>query len=94
MDRAWMELHVGSDITIPRVYRFIIKYVTPLFLLVILGWWLVQDWLPKMLLKGVPPESLPHILWTRILLVFLLETLIFMVWVAWKHRAARGEAKG
>jgi len=92
MDKAWTELHVGSDITIPRIYRFIIKYVTPLFLLVILGWWLVQDWLPNMLLKGVSADKLPHILWTRILLVFLLQTLIFMVWVAWKHRARRGEA--
>jgi SNF family Na+-dependent transporter len=33
MDKAWTELHVGSDITIPRIYRFIIRYITPCFLL-------------------------------------------------------------
>ncbi len=89
MDRAWTELHVGSDITIPGFYRLIIKYVTPLFLLFILGFWLIQDWIPVMLLRNVPRENVPHVLWTRIMLLFLLVTLIFMVWVVWKRRAAK-----
>jgi SNF family Na+-dependent transporter len=89
MDKAWTELHVGSDITIPRFYRYIIKYITPLFLMFILGFWIVQDWIPVMLLKNVEAQNLPHILWTRIMLLFLLVTLLFMIWIAWKHRAAK-----
>jgi SNF family Na+-dependent transporter len=46
MEEAWTELHVGSDITIPRVYRFIIKYITPAFLLVILGAWIWERCAP------------------------------------------------
>ena len=89
IDKAWEELHVGSDITIPRVYRYVVKYVTPLVLLGILGWWFYQDWLPVIMLKGVAEADVAYRVWTRLLLVLLLEALVFMVWVAWKHRAAR-----
>ena len=44
MDRAWTELHTGSDIRIPTIYRFIIRFVTPLMLMTILGIWIWQKW--------------------------------------------------
>jgi SNF family Na+-dependent transporter len=91
MDRAWTELHAGSDITIPRFYRFIIKYVTPLFLLCILGFWLVEDWLPVMLLKGVSGADLPFVLSTRLGLVLLFLALMILVRQSWKRRKMRGE---
>ncbi|MEW6288278.1 MAG: sodium-dependent transporter [Thermodesulfobacteriota bacterium] len=91
MDRAWTELHAGSDITIPRFYRFIIKYVTPLFLLCILGFWLVEDWLPVMLLKGVSGADLPFVLSTRLGLVLLFLVLMILVRQSWKRRKMRGE---
>jgi SNF family Na+-dependent transporter len=91
MDRAWTELHAGSDITIPRFYRFIIKYVTPLFLLWILGFWLVEDWLPVMLLKGVSGADLPFVLSTRLGLVLLFLVLMILVRQSWKRRKMRGE---
>jgi NSS family neurotransmitter:Na+ symporter len=94
IDRAWQELHVGSDITIPRIYRYVVKYVTPLVLLGILGWWFCTDWLPVILLKGVNTADVPYIIWTRLLLVLLLEALVLMVWISWKHRAARAETAG
>jgi SNF family Na+-dependent transporter len=91
MDRAWTELHVGSDITIPRFYRFIIKYVTPLFLLFILGFWLLEDWLPIMLLKGVSSANLPYVICTRLGLGLLLLALVIMVRQSWKQRKLKGE---
>ena len=33
MDRGWREIMSGSDIQVPKVYKFIIKFVTPLLLL-------------------------------------------------------------
>ncbi|MDH5298984.1 MAG: hypothetical protein OEV91_08190, partial [Desulfobulbaceae bacterium] len=89
MDRAWTELHAGSDITIPRPYRFIIKYVTPLFLLTILTCWLVQDWLPMLMLQGVEAENRPYILFTRLGLILMFAGLALMVRQAWKRREAR-----
>jgi SNF family Na+-dependent transporter len=42
IDRAWTEMHYGADIRIPRLYRYVIKYVTPTFLLIILAAWFLQ----------------------------------------------------
>jgi NSS family neurotransmitter:Na+ symporter len=42
IDKAWTELHRGSAMKIPRFYRVVIKYITPFFLLAILGFWLLQ----------------------------------------------------
>ena len=35
MDRGWEEITRGSDIRIPRIFRFIIQWVTPLFILAV-----------------------------------------------------------
>jgi len=92
MEKAWEELHVASDITIPRFYRFIIKYVTPLFLLCILGFWFVQEGVPFMLLKGVSPENLPYVVGTRVMLLFLFAGIAVLVRRSWKRRGNRGGA--
>lgn len=35
MDKGWAEINSGSDIVVPGIYRYIIKYITPLLLLVV-----------------------------------------------------------
>lgn len=35
MDKGWNEITSGSDIAVPRIYRFIIKFITPLLLFVV-----------------------------------------------------------
>ncbi len=90
MDRAWSELHVGSDITIPRIYRFIIKYITPIFLLFILTSWFWSD-LPDILrMKNVADGNVPYILATRAMLAGLFVILVYLVWRAWKHKPQGG----
>jgi SNF family Na+-dependent transporter len=37
IDRGWAEAHQGAQIRIPRVYYYIMKYVTPTYLLVVFG---------------------------------------------------------
>ena len=92
MENAWTEMHVGSDITIPRIYRFIIKYITPAFLLFILGFWFWQDWTGIILMKNVPKENIPFVLGTRIGLVIFFGVLAFL---GLAHLAEkRAEAKG
>jgi len=89
MEKAWTEMHVGSDITIPRIYRFIIKYVTPAFLLFILGFWFWQEWTPVILLKKVPAENVPYIVGIRLMLVGLFVVLTFLVWHRWQNKKVR-----
>ena len=86
MEKAWTELHVGSDITIPRVYRFIIKYITPAFLLFVLGMWFWQDWAKVILMRNVPAENRPYVLATRIGLVIFVGILALLVQRAWQRR--------
>lgn len=35
MDKGWKEINQGADIKVPYVYKFIIKFITPLFLLIV-----------------------------------------------------------
>ena len=89
MEKAWTEMHVGSDITIPRIYRFIIKYITPAFLLFILSFWFWQEWTPLILLKNTPPENVPYIIGIRLMLVVLFVVLAFLVWHSWQNKKVR-----
>jgi SNF family Na+-dependent transporter len=43
VDRGFDEAHRGAALRIPRVYRYIIKYVSPLFLLTIFAMFLYQN---------------------------------------------------
>jgi NSS family neurotransmitter:Na+ symporter len=35
MDKGWKEITRGSDIRIPKLFKFVIKYITPLFLIAV-----------------------------------------------------------
>ncbi|MCB9582039.1 MAG: sodium-dependent transporter [Polyangiaceae bacterium] len=43
MDKGWAELHRGSLMTVPRVFRFILQYVTPIALIAVLTGWVYSD---------------------------------------------------
>lgn len=88
---AWDEMHRGADLRVPVIYKFIIKYVTPLFLLVILSVWLWQEWMPVILMENVSAEDIPYVLGTRVVLALILAALGIAVKLAWRRRRARGE---
>ncbi|MBN1595117.1 sodium-dependent transporter [candidate division FCPU426 bacterium] len=86
MDKAWEEIHTGADLSLPSFYKFIIKYVTPVFLLAILGFWVVQEGIPTLLMKNVPPENKSVVLAVRLMLVLIFAGLAAGVWLAWRKR--------
>lgn len=87
MENAWNEIHQGADLNIPRIYKFIIKYITPLFLFSILGIWFWQEWKPFILMKNVAVENRTYIMLTRLGLFMLLACLGLLVRIAWKKKA-------
>jgi len=89
MKNAWDEIHKGADMRIPGIYKFIIRFITPLFLFIILGMWFVQEWLPIIFMKNVSGPDKPFILATRagLFLVFLI--LAILVKIAWKRKRVR-----
>lgn len=86
MDKAWEEIHRGADLKIPRVYKWIIKYITPLFLLTILGFWFVQDGIPFIQMKNVAPADKPVVLAVRLMLLGLFAGLALAVRQAWRKK--------
>lgn len=86
MEKAWEETHRGAALRVPGIYKFIIKYITPLFLFFILGSWLFQEWIPVISMKNVAKENLPYILATRLGLVLMFAVLAVMVKLVWKKK--------
>jgi len=91
IEKAWEEVHHGADMRIPGIYKFIIKYVTPVFLLAVLFTWFFQEWLPIIRMDNVSAANRPYILATRIGLCLLFLTLAILVKIAWRKRRIKGK---
>lgn len=48
VDKGLEEAHQGANLRIPKIFRFIIKYVSPTFLLIVIGGFVYND-VPKMM---------------------------------------------
>ncbi|MCA9396453.1 MAG: sodium:calcium symporter, partial [Candidatus Omnitrophica bacterium] len=90
IDKAWDELHKGSEMRVPTFYKFIFKYITPVFLLIILGSWIYQQGLPVILMENISEETKSFVLGTRVALVSLALLLIVLVKIAWRRHRKRG----
>ena len=92
IDKAWEEMHHGAELRIPRIYKFIMRYVTPLFLLIILGSYIVsKQGMDTIMMANVPEANKPYVLGTRLLLVGCIAALCVLVKFAWnRKRALRG----
>lgn len=87
IDKAWDEIHHGTQLQIPGFYKWIIKYVTPILLLVILISWIVQEGLGTIMMKSVNSADIPYILWTRIGLLAVFLLIAFSVKMTWKKKS-------
>ncbi len=79
IDKGFGELNRDSYIRVPNLYKFVIKYIDPLFLGALLVIWFYQEYLPIILMKDIPVENKPYILATRIGLLLLLGFLIYLI---------------
>ncbi len=89
--KGWEELHRAANIRVPGIFRIFIKYITPLFLMVLLGVWLYQNWFDVILMRtdpsGAPfnPENRPYVLMIRMFLFALFMLLCALVFIAWRR---------
>jgi SNF family Na+-dependent transporter len=91
-DKAWREIHEGADIRIPRVFKHVMTWVTPLYLAVILVWWGKDDALPIILNRKsagssapVVPADEPYIWGARLAMVAIALVLAVLVHRAWRR---------
>ena len=89
-EKAWDEITRGSSIKVPRAFFYLMKYVTPLFLIIILGVWGYQQ------LSTVLAKEGTGIWVARMFLILFLAFHIFAVRLAWEKRGEKrvGEANG
>jgi len=86
IDRGWEEMHQGALIRIPKVYKYIIKFVTPAYLSILLGVWSFQQFWPFIIMKGVSPADRPYQWAARIMILLLwLGIAAAVAWV-WRGR--------
>jgi len=68
------------------IFRVVIKYITPTFLVVLLVTWTYQQAIPVLRMEDVPSENFRWVLGTRIILVTIIISVIMLVYWAWRGR--------
>ncbi len=90
--KGWQEMHKGADLKVPGVFKFIITYITPVYLLAMLVIWTYQDAVNVLKMKGVPPENRPYLWIARIMIVALLTGMLLLIRKAWNKKKGKVEA--
>ncbi|TAF09172.1 MAG: sodium:calcium symporter [Flavobacteriia bacterium] len=104
MDKGWKEITTGADIKVPGVYKFIIKFVTPVFLGVVFfsslpGVWdkIINKDLYEKIAKTTDAKELEVLNDTilfvnasRLLLLLVFLGISYLVFVAYKKRKKEG----
>ena len=80
-------MNAGGDFKIPRIFYYIMKYITPLVLFIIMIWWLINDAIPILLLSNAQAENIPYIWGSRILMFIIALLIILMVKKAWSNHS-------
>jgi SNF family Na+-dependent transporter len=86
-DNAWEEINRGAEIRIPRVFYYLMKYVTPVFLFVILVAWCYEKFKDASLEASL--SAGPGVWAARVFLIVLFIIHLLLVRFAWKRRARR-----
>ncbi|MCK5861396.1 MAG: sodium-dependent transporter [Candidatus Hydrogenedentes bacterium] len=84
MDKGWKEMHLGADMKIPRIFYYIMKYVTPVFTVGLVVWWFFDSLSDRILMTGVDADSRPYLWLARIMMLGMAAFLIWGVHHAWK----------
>jgi NSS family neurotransmitter:Na+ symporter len=92
-DRMWASIHEGASMRIPIFFRYVMTWVTPVFLLVMMAWWTVQDAIPTLLMEGRPAEEVPVRWASRAVMLGILLAQLLLIRKAWARRAAAGERR-
>nr|MCU0600130.1 hypothetical protein [Desulfobacterales bacterium] len=98
IDKGWDELMRGAEIKIPIFFKYICKYVTPTYLVIILVSWIFTEGWSFITLSYIPPDetitlfglTISKILFIggfRMLLLLILAVLNLIIFVAWKYKS-------
>lgn len=80
MDKGWKEINEGADIKVPVIFKYIIKYISPVILLIVFIGALEDIW------KNLTKEISVYVIVARILMFVLFAAIAYTVYIASKKR--------
>jgi len=75
------EATLGADMKIPRIFGFVVTYISPLFLLAILGWWIKDQIVYYFSPEWAPMNAIQS--QTALLMIIFLILLAILQTLAW-----------
>jgi neurotransmitter:Na+ symporter, NSS family len=84
--RGWEEINRGADIRVPRIFRFILVWVTPVLMIGIFVYWTLQNAVDTALMVGIEESARPFVIGARIFMLAALIALLAMIRAAWRRR--------
>lgn len=91
MRKGWEEITTSADIKVPKIFYYILKYVTPVYLIGMLVAWVGQQGKNVVTLVGVPPEQIPWKWAARGLILLIVAILVVLVRFAVRLRSEVAE---
>lgn len=91
-DKIWREIHRGALLRVPRVFYYIAKYITPIFLGAILLTWVYQNIIFPLISNSFSQSSIEGVevntsVWvTRFFLLTSFIGMCFMVYFIWRKK--------
>ncbi len=85
MHNFWDELHQGADLRVPGFFFFVLKWLSPAFITLLLLWWSVTEAWPTLIMEGVAPEQIATRWGSRLVIVGMLIAGIFLIRRAWEN---------
>ena len=86
MKKGWREITHAAEIRIPAVFKFIIKYVTPVYLLILFITWIWQHAPRVIWMDGIEYETKCCMWGARALLIFIFVLFGVLVKIAWARK--------
>lgn len=87
MNKGWEEMHHGAELRVPRVFYYVMKYVTPVFCMGLVVWWLKESFWAKLTMEAVrrnSPQDVPYLWLARAIMLGGAAFLVWGVSYAWR----------
>jgi NSS family neurotransmitter:Na+ symporter len=91
MKSGWEAITAGARLRVPIIFKFILQYITPLFLIVLLVAWVRDGAWKTLTLDGVKDADKPYLIAGRVIMGVVLLAMLLMLRYAWQHKLDQPE---
>ncbi|MCC6142549.1 MAG: sodium-dependent transporter [Candidatus Hydrogenedentes bacterium] len=84
MKRGWAEMHLGAQLQVPRIFYYIMQWVTPVFAILLVAWFAWDGLWDKLTMKGIDAATRPYLWLGRGMIFATAAFLVWGVWYAWR----------